>query len=114
MKADVPEVFNPLMKYLTWKVGLSVSAGSKCTTLVHCLLLQVERTLSAGLGQVTWGSLNVQDFLKRIENVTAGFERFTMQVQVLYVSLDQLKVCSHEVHLHTFAVGTLALHPAGE
>ena len=40
--------------------------------------------LSGGLIHVTWASLNVDNFLKRVEESIAAFERFTKQVLDIY------------------------------
>lgn len=40
--------------------------------------------LSSGLVHVTWASLNVDNFLKRVEESIASFERFTKQVLDIY------------------------------
>ena len=47
-------------------------------------LLQVDRVMGAGLIHVTWASLNVENFLKRVEEAINTFECFTKQILDIY------------------------------
>ena len=40
--------------------------------------------MGAGLVHVTWASLNVDNFLKRVEEAITDFERFTKQILDIY------------------------------
>jgi dynein heavy chain len=58
----VPDIFQPLIKYHSRKVDFAMTPG---------------------LNQLTWTSLNVGAFLKKVESAIAQFERLTKQVRGL-------------------------------
>ena len=47
-------------------------------------MLQVDKVMGAGLVHITWASLNVENFLKKVEEAIANFERFTKQILDIY------------------------------
>ena len=77
----MPEVFHSVMKYHSRKI---------------------DRALSPGLIQITWTSLNVDNFLTKVKNAISQFERFTKQVSSSILRLLQRHVthtvlCSWQV-----------------
>ena len=45
--------------------------------------------MSAGMAHITWSSLNVEVFLKRVEETIKQFEIFTKQVPFIKLCIDQ-------------------------
>ena len=63
--------------------------------------------MGAGLIHVTWASLNVDNFLKRVEEAIADFERFTKQVLDIYE-------CRIQANLTTMSSTQLLSLPGNE
>lgn len=57
----VPDIFHSLMKYHSRKVDYAMMTG---------------------LNQLTWTSLNLENFLQKVENAISQFERLTKQVSM--------------------------------
>lgn len=57
---------------------------------------QVDQAMSAGLRQISWSSLNVQTFLRRVEAATAEFKRFSKQVHASAYTNKSL-MCVNEI-----------------
>ena len=51
----------------------------------YCAVPQVDRAMSIGMVHITWSSLNVGIFLRRVEEAIVQFEIFSKQVHMLYV-----------------------------
>lgn len=67
----VADVFHPLMKYHSRKIDYA---------------------LTPGLTQLTWTSLNVENFLQKVEAAIAQFERLIKQVSSYRIAHNYVNV----------------------